>query len=625
MQTVFSFNYGGNVISLSDEGVHRIDENLTVTAQRSEYAEYSAVHWILWFENTGSENTALISEIWDCDAVLPCRLPACPQLGFNFKPHMPGVTSFLGCTNKDYLADDPSSALEFAPQKAYFRPGSALKYKNDTSRSSDELMPFFHLTTGNGGAMIAIGWSGSWQAQFTAQEDGVRIRTGLGCDPAFYLKPGEKIRTTSILIMEYTAGEDCSNKFRRLLKNHFSHTACEKAPKEGLFAFELWGGLSSELMLHRIAEIRAHGIPYEELWLDAGWYGECLNSDSPFGAEWGRFTGEWSINPHSHPDRLLDVNQAANETGMHMMLWFEPERATRFVPKPQEHPDWFLIGADVDPLIRYANPEAYNYILETVSGYVEQLGMGCYRQDYNSLHLGRLAAQNDEEDRHGLNEIRQIMAVYQLWDDLHARFPQLLIDNCSSGGRRIDIESLSRAIPFFRSDYQCGFDTCPEVLQTHNSNISFLLPYSGCTTKIKADTYNIRSCYSSSFGVAYYNSIFQEMNEEDWAWAKKTAEEYLSIRKYFSQDFYNHGSAQFDMTSWAIWQYHNPETGKGIVMAFRRPESPFASAEITLGGICPEKQIAFRDLDSGETFTGNSSIILSLPEKRSSLILEYHI
>ena len=39
----------------------------------------------------------------------------------------------------------------------------------------------------------------------------------------------------------------------------------------------------------------------------------------------------------------------------------------------------------------------------------------------------------------------------------------------AGGGRRIDIETLRRSIPFFRSDYQCGFNANADVLQAHNA------------------------------------------------------------------------------------------------------------------------------------------------------------
>ena len=44
------------------------------------------------------------------------------------------------------------------------------------------------------------------------------------------------------------------------------------------------------------------------------------------------------------------------------------------------------------------------------------------------------------------------IGLYDMWDTLRARHPGLLIDDCSSGGRRIDGETLARSVPLWRSD-----------------------------------------------------------------------------------------------------------------------------------------------------------------------------
>ena len=75
------------------------------------------------------------------------------------------------------------------------------------------------------------------------------------------------------------------------------------------------------------------------------------------------------------------------------------------------------------------------------------------------------------------------------------------------------------------------------------------------------------------------------MSEDDFKWAKQITDEYRSIRRYFSEDFYNHGSKLFDDTSWAIWQYHDDKDQSGIVMAFRRENSPFENVKIALKGL----------------------------------------
>jgi alpha-galactosidase len=307
------------------------------------------------------------------------------------------------------------------------------------------------------------------------------------------------------------------------------------------------------------------------------------------------------------------------------MLWFEPERAIEETPITKVHPDWFLKIPNCKSLIlNYGNSEAVDYVYNLLSHYVSELELSCYRQDFNS-ELTSYFKINDEENRCGISEIKHITGMYHLWDRLLQKYPYLIIDNCSSGGRRIDIETLQRSIPFFRSDYQCNFNEDPDVLQVHNANISCYLPYNGCTSKTKNDTYAIRSSYSSSWGGAFYNAIFQSMNEEDFKWAKQITDEYRKIRKYFSMDFYNHGSNVFDSTAWAIWQYHDNEAQSGIVMAFRRKNSPFDNVEIQLKSTVENQEYLFNDLNTGNTFIGSNAVKIHLPQKQSSVIMEYKL
>ena len=209
-----------------------------------------------------------------------------------------------------------------------------------------------------------------------------------------------------------------------------------------------------------------------------------------------------------------------------------------------------------------------------------------------------------------------------MWDELLARCPKLLIDNCASGGRRIDIETMRRAIPFFRSDYQCGFNVNGDVLQTHNAGLSRLVPYNGCTVKL-SDTYSLRSAYSASHGVAYWNTIFQKEEKVDWAASKKCCDEYRRIRKYFPCDFYNHGSSVLDPSAWAIWQYNDPEKGEGVVLAFRRAESPSSRAAIPLKGLPKGATVEVENLDTGAKSIVNGELEITLPERHTSTVFLY--
>ena len=609
--------------------IRELEPGISVESKVREFPEFGAVEWALSFCNESDHDSGILKEIRDCDALLPLELPEPPKRGFLPGPGHACVAAVRGSVDGNlYSRSDSLSSLEFGVSREYLdkAPERTVRFQNTGARSSDGTAPFFKVSGGSRGYVAAVGWTGAWQAEFQKEEGGVRMRSGLQ-EIRLFLKPGETIRTSSVLIMSYGPDEDPTNKFRRLIREHFSHKSRNPSQRDGLMAFELWGGLTSEMMKTRIEELRAHGIRFEDVWIDAGWYGNCTECDDPFTGDWGLHTGEWEVNPRIHPDGLRDVAECAKNAGMRLMLWLEPERAIKTTRIVKEHPDWFLTLPDGEPgadnaILYYGNPEAKKYVFSLVCRYAEELGLSCYRQDFNTSLTPYFRAA-DPEGRRGITEIRHITGMYELWDALLKKYPGLLIDNCSSGGRRIDVETLRRSIPFFRSDYQCNFNENSEVLQTHNAGISGYLPFSGCTTKTKGDLYAVRSSYSSSWGGAFYNAVFQSMDEEDFSWAKAVTEEYRSIRRYFSCDFYNHGSRVFDDTSWAIWQYHDPDAAGGIVMAFRRGASPFDRASVSLRGVAENAVLLLRNLNDGTETESGTDLEIRLPDRRSSVILEY--
>lgn len=627
MKKQFSLNYGEkrHTFTCESGAVYELDGGITAQVCLNEYQAYNAVEWLVHFENNSNKNSDIISEIWDCDTLLPLNLDAAPAVGNRPVEGDSCVITMNGMINGDLYSDnDKISAIEYGLNYEYLdKVSNNVKcFSNISGRSSDGLMPFFDVTACGNGYIAAIGWTGDWKTEFQKQTDGIVMRSGLK-ETHFYLKPGEKVRTSSVLIMKYTRDEDKYNKFRRLIKEKFSHKTCTSAEREGLLAFELWGGLPSNEMNKRLAEIKKYNIKFEDIWIDAGWYGNCTKCDEAFSGDWASHTGEWEINTRVHPEELLDVVKSARSAGAKLMLWFEPERAVQGTKIVEQHPEWFLSrNGSTSKILNYGNETARQYIFNVISMYVKKLDLSCYRQDFNT-GLTEYFKENDEENRRGITEIKHICGMYKLWDELLLAHPGLIIDNCSSGGRRIDIETLKRSVPFFRSDYQCNFNENSEVLQTHNSNISLYLPYNGCTSKTKCDTYAIRSSYSSSWGGAFYNAIFQSMDEKDFAWAKKVTDEYRSIRKYFSMDFYNHGSQVFDPTAWAIWQYNDGEKQSGIIMAFRRSKSPFERVKIDLKGVSQDSTFVFTDIDKNTEICGTNSIEIVLPQKRSCVILKY--
>ena len=131
-------------------------------------------------------------------------------------------------------------------------------------------------------------------------------------------------------------------------------------------------------------------------------------------------------------------------------------------------------------------------------------GIDLYRQDFNIDPLAYWRA-NDTPDRQGLTEMRHVEGYLAYWDELRRRHPGLLIDTCASGGRRNDLETLRRALPLLRSDYQ-AFDGNPAFAlgnQGHTYGLSSWIPYYGQGVYFtdRDYVYSVRSYLSPAFGI----------------------------------------------------------------------------------------------------------------------------
>ena len=192
--------------------------------------------------------------------------------------------------------------------------------------------------------------------------------------------------------------------------------------------------------------------------------------------------GNWKPREDLYPNGFRPISDLLHQSGRQFLLWVEFERVAPNTPWAREHADWLLdVPADRtvswadygdhlspaewvameskrnklgpgDKLLDLGNPDARRFLTDYLSKMIADFGLDCLRQDSNIAHL-EYWRNADAPDRQGLTEIRYVEGQYALWDELLTRHPNLFLDNCASGGRRIDLESISRATPLWRTDY----------------------------------------------------------------------------------------------------------------------------------------------------------------------------
>ena len=137
------------------------------------------------------------------------------------------------------------------------------------------------------------------------------------------------------------------------------------------------------------------------------------------------------------------------------MVWFEPERVYKGSAWDNSYPQWMLGDASSNKLYNLADSAALDYLCKYIGDFLEHNDIDYYRQDFN-MYAENIWKTHDKEGREGITENHYIEGLYKYWDYLLNRFPTLLIDNCASGGRRIDYETVLRSAPLWRTDYHYG-------------------------------------------------------------------------------------------------------------------------------------------------------------------------
>ncbi len=586
--------------------VYSFEGGLKVTNIAKKYEKFGAYEWVNYIENTSDTPSGIVSELWDCDATFPIEHEN-PRKWEAYFPDVNKATKIYSPSGSTWTKDEfhcNVDAIKDNQRVNHIYPGDTKKYSAFGGRSSDRKAPFFNIHKNGKGYIFAIGWTGQWNCEITRGEDDITIKTKIE-DTNFKVLPGEKFRTSSIVIMPYEGDFISSqNKWRRLVKEHFSLIGSKGRDKYGPLCAGIWGGMKSESVLERIEKIKENNLPFEYIWMDAGWYGESTApTPDEFEGDWPQRTGDWEISPLIHPNGLLDVSKATHDEGMKFLLWFEPERAFETANIMKKHPEFFVSdgSATKNRLLYLGNPDAWKYCFDLLSDIIEKVGIDCYRQDFNFCPLS-FWRNIDKEDRQGISEIKHINGLYALWDALLEKFPNLIIDNCASGGRRIDIETLRRSIPLWRSDYQCPANYDIEASQCHNMGYNTWMPYSGSGSGRGYDEYRMRSAYAASMTT---NHSFSEResycnSKEKVDFLKKYTEEYLKVRPYFSEDYYPLTDFSDQLDTWYAAQFDRPLKKDGIVQIFRRGKAPYETASFLLRGLNEESNYLFTDADGGE-------------------------
>lgn len=574
---------------------------LALTAVVRSFKRYPAADWVLYFENGGTQDTPILENIQAVDLALGTGAATIPA----WLRQLKGDSCDEGTFTPSSTTLPIDKSIRLAP--AGGRPSAVSAF------------PFFDVQYGRQGLIAAVGWSGQWAASFDRTAQGpTRFQAGMEL-VHLLLHPGEKIRSPRILLMPWQGERRMAlNRFRRLMLFQYV-PAWQGKPvllPVAMQCFDRYSWTRKDWATEagQLAAIRsAQALGINTHWLDAAWF--------PGGFPNG--VGNWFAEPTAFPNGLKPLSEQCHSLGMKFVLWFEPERVAAGTALAREHPE-FVMGGEKGGLFKLNEAAARRYLTDLLSQRITQYGIDIYRNDFNIDPLG-FWRQNDTPDRQGLTEIRYVEGHYAMWDELRARHPGLIIDNCASGGRRIDLETCMRSVPLWRSDTSCS-PGHPDWNQVQTAGLSQYIPFhTACVWAPEA--YDARSAATAGL-ICQFDYLDPRFPKN---LAKASIAEAKENQRFWYGDFYALANASVDPEQFVAYQFHRPDQDAGLVLAFRHSQCSCLGLIVRLYGVNPAHRYDLEFIDDNRhktsgTMTGeelSGGLELRMAEPASSLLARY--
>ncbi|MCY0868979.1 MAG: alpha-galactosidase, partial [Firmicutes bacterium] len=170
--------------------------------------------------------------------------------------------------------------------------------------------------------------------------------------------------------------------------------------------------------------------------LDDGWFGHRNDDRSSL--------GDWTVDATKLPSGLPALGQRLQRAGMSFGLWFEPEMVSPDSDLYRAHPEWCLqINGRKSSLGRHqlildlSRSDVRQYIVEALARILESAPI-CYVKWDMNRNMTEVGSMLLPPERQRETPHRYMLGLYEVWEHLIARFPDILFEACAGGGGRFD-------------------------------------------------------------------------------------------------------------------------------------------------------------------------------------------
>lgn len=329
------------------------------------------------------------------------------------------------------------------------------------SRAAMHVQPFFQLgleqpaQEQQGNVLVGtIGWTGNFR--FTFEIDNVgNLRVIPAINPyasTYELKPNEVFTTPEFI---FTLSNQGTGKASRNLHTWARKYQINNGQGDRLTLLNNWENtyfdFNQELLGNLMKEAKHLGV--DMFLLDDGWFGnKHPRNDDHAGL------GDWEAMRSKLPGGIPALIQLSKEAGVKFGIWIEPEMVNPKSDLFEAHPEWAIRLPNRETyyyrnqlVLDMSNPKVQDYVFNVVDKIMtENPEMAYFKWDCNSPITNIYSPYL--ENKQGQLYIDHVRGVYNVFNRVKAKYPNLPIMLCSGGGARCDYEALKYFTEFWCSD-----------------------------------------------------------------------------------------------------------------------------------------------------------------------------
>lgn len=433
--------------------------------------------------------------------------------------------------------------------------------------------------TENSGRVIgaALCWSGNYRLRFDTLDDNFHyFFAGINEDASEYLlEPGEVFVTPELALTYSRNGlGDASRSFHRWARNSKIHNGTRTRD----ILLNSWEGVyfdinepGMEQMMKDIA-----GLGGELFVMDDGWFGgkyQRLSDNSSL--------GDWVVDTRKLPNGISFLVKTARKHGVKFGIWLEPEMTNTVSELYEKHPDWIICQDNRQPrpgrggtqlVLDLSNPEVQDFIYQLVDDLMTENPEIAYIKWDSNMGVANYGSSYLPKHKQSHLSIDYHRGLRKILERIRAKYPDLVIQNCASGGGRANYGLMPYYEEFWTSD---NTEALQRIYMQWGTSYFFPAVAMGSHVASSPSHQTGRIMpLKFRFDVAMTGRLGMEMqpknmNEAEYAFAKQAIETYKRIRPVIQQgDLYRILSPYDDLGA-ASLLYSTPAKDHAVFFVYK--------------------------------------------------------